>query len=796
MSNPKIGLQLHKAIEEADKHTKKDFSSNEVSTASFVHTILSVGDWRDQPAIHWLKELGVNIDTLAEQVRNTIDIEAVPTDSPDILFTSEFEKLLTRATHFAGEMKSKFVEIQHVIFAILKDNHDLAYLLNDFGVTASKYMYKIRDASGKKENNPDVIQAAEEQESQAPALNTFGRSLKRDFLEGKIDPVIGRDKEIDQMVETLMRRRKNAPLLLGEAGVGKTAIVEGLQIRILEGRVPAFLLDKEIYELNVNNLVSGSKWRGQFEERVKMILSEVSRDARIILFIDELHTIVGAGSADGATDLANSLKPKLARGEIKFIGATTWSEYVKHIEKDSALERRFNPIMVEEPSKQHLQEIVMNSAKHYEKFHGIQTTPQVLSMVANMSEIIPNRQNPDKALDILDIAMARKKCTLAQVDSRFQEIRQRILTGDKEAAGEMKQHQERVFAEVKEALANAAITPKDIIETVSDISHVPIHFLTNRDADGYLRMFSKFMRERLINQPEIVESLRKRLALAQQGMTGSNRPRGIILLDGAEGVGKTYTGKLLAEFLLGDPDKAYLMDMSAMKDKIHATSIKGAPPGYVGYDDNNKNICDHIRRHHVSVVILDEIDEASPDILDIWLRAFESGYIEDAHSRKVPLQNTWFILTSNVSSELVRRKNRALGFHEAGSKDIMADARKAIGKRFKRKFLDRIDEIIITNVLDEKDLAKIVQKDIFESLEPVYHKGYAVKFDDLDAVVKHVIDTATKNDKDKYFGARNVMKAVEAEVLLPIAESLAQLPVTTKDIEVGMFDGEIGVRRA
>ncbi len=647
--------------------------------------------------------------------------------------TPRGEAVLKLASERASRRGSALIEEKDLLLAILEEGESLPVrLLQKSGVSI-----------------PEIARLAEEEKvlvaakripevTRTPLLDRYGRDITRLAKEGKVEPVIGRGNEILQLVRTLSRKTKNNPLLLGEAGVGKTAIVEGLALRIAEGKLTASLRDKRIIELSLASIVAGTKYRGEFEERVVGIINESKEHPEIILFLDELHTLLGAGAAEGAMDASNILKPALARGEIRCIGATTIAEYRKHIEKDPALERRFQPLIVNEPSVEDTLEILKKLRERYEKYHQVKINESAVEAAVRLSaKYVPDRHLPDKALDALDEACSGVKIPFLS------------MYGEKEA----------------KITGTGEVTAEDVAEVISRWTGIPVRQLTIEERERLLHM-ADTIKKRIIGQDEAVEKIAEVVRMARAGLKDPKRPTGVFLFLGPTGVGKTELAKATAEFLFGSENEMIRLDMSEFMDKYNASRLIGAPPGYIGYDEEGQ-LTGRLRRKPYAVVLLDEVEKAHPEILDLFLQVFDEGRLTDAKGRTVEAKNAIFIMTSNIGTELYRRGQ--IGFKGLASKEgqeIKEQIVTELKKTFRPEFVNRLDEVIVFRSLESEDLLRIADNLLADLRKRLEEK--AIHFD----IDKEALELICREGYDPANGARPLARTIERVITKPLSEKI------------------------
>ena len=624
--------------------------------------------------------------------------------------------------------------------------------------------------------------------SKTPALDSFGRDLTELATGGQLDPVIGRLDEIERLVTVLCRRTKNNPVLLGEAGVGKTAIVEGLAQNIISKEVPELLYNRRIVALDLAMMVAGTKYRGQFEERIKAVMNEVRRAKNVILFVDEMHTLVGAGGAEGAIDAANVLKPALSRGEVQCIGATTLDEYRKYIEKDGALERRFQTIVVDPPTKEHTLDILKGLRDRYESHHRVRMTDPALEAAVELSgRYITGRVQPDKAIDVIDEAGARirlktmtKPPDLAGLEEQVEKLRvekdDAVKNADYERAAELRDQAEKLSAEKdqlhqawkdKTAQEEGVVDEEVVAEVVSKMTGVPLRRLEKEEVQRLLELEDE-LHKRVVSQHEAIVAVAKAIRRARSGLKDPRRPMGSFILIGPSGVGKTLLSKALAEFMFGDEDALVQIDMSEYMEKHNASRLIGAPPGYVGYEEGGQ-LTERIRRRPYAVVLLDEIEKAHPDVFNMLLQIMEEGNLTDSFGRRIDFRNTVLIMTSNIGAELIKSKG-SFGFgrrDEESSYEKMKDMlTKEVERHFRPEFLNRLDELIVFKNLTREDLTTVVDFELRKVRERLAEHGLRLELDD--AAKEYLIDKGYDPD----YGARPLRRAIEHNVEDPLSEEI------------------------
>jgi ATP-dependent Clp protease ATP-binding subunit ClpC len=664
--------------------------------------------------------------------------------------TPRCEVVLKLASEEANKRKKTLTEEKDLLLAILKEGDSIPVrVLQKMGVSI-----------------PGIIRAAEEEKvpvaakkipyaSDTRLLDRYGRDITLLAKEGKLEPVIGRSSEILQLVRTLTRKTKNNPMLIGEAGVGKTAIVEGLALRIAQGRLTESLRYKRIIELSLASIVAGTKYRGEFEERVMGIVNECKEHPEVIIFLDEIHTLVAAGAAEGGMDASNILKPALARGEIRCIGATTITEYRKHIEKDPALERRFQPLMVSEPSVEDTLEILKQLRERYEKHHQVKIAESAVEAAVRLSaKYVPDRRLPDKALDALDEACTGVKVPILS------------MYGEKEA-------------QVAKA---GEVTAEDVAGVISRWTGIPVGQLTIEERERLLQM-AEIIKKRVIGQDEAVEKIAEVVKMARAGLKDPRHPTGIFLFLGPTGVGKTELARATAEFLFGSENEMIRLDMSEFMEKHSISKLIGAPPGYVGYEEEGQ-LTGRLRRKPYSVVLLDEIEKAHPEIFDLFLQVFDEGRLTDAKGRTVDAKNAIFIMTSNIGTELYRKE--PIGFMGLADKEVKKDVLAQLKKTFRPEFLNRLDEVILFRPLEPQDLSRIAYNLLVSLRKRLEEHG--IIFD----VEEEALDLVCQGGYDPMNGARPLARTIERLITKPLSEKIIAGEFVTGDkVLVTIRDGKI-----
>lgn len=774
------------------------------------HLLLGLIQEKDGLAAQALDRLGVEYNAVVQAIRQVVSIDEDTDVSGHLSFTPRVKRVLENSLREAMQMGQSYISTEHLLLGIVREGDGTALeVLGRLGVTGDNVRSALNDLVGQSPVYAGRGAFEAQASSSDSVLKEFGTDLTKKAREGKLDPVIGRAGEIERVMQILSRRQKNNPLLIGEPGVGKTAVAEGLAQLIVSNQVPDILRDKRLITLDISALVAGSKYRGEFEERLKKCIKEVQDEGDVILFIDEIHTLIGAGSAEGSIDAAAILKPPLSRGEIQVIGATTIDEYRKHLEKDSALERRFQPITVGEPNEEQALRIMEGLRDRYEAHHQVHFTDEALQAAVQLSDrYIQDRFLPDKAIDVIDEAGARMRIRnmtlpkeLRELDDELRRLRsekdEAIASQDFERAASLRDEEsqlrsKRIEAEKKwEEDAQKSINQvgvEDIADVISMTTGVPVSNLTEAETEKLLRMES-VLHERLVGQEEAVTALSKAIRRSRSGLKDPKRPAGSFIFLGPSGVGKTELSKALAEFLFNSEDALLSFDMSEYMEKHSVSRLVGSPPGYVGFDEGGQ-LTKAVRQRPYSVVLFDEIEKAHPDVFNILLQILEEGRLTDAQGRTVDFRNTIIIMTSNVGAREIAQST-PLGFQSdakggLSDKEIKSRVMSEMKKLFRPEFLNRIDEIIVFKSLTEDEIAQIVNLMVAELRERLIAQNMTINL--TEAASKHV----AKEGTDAAFGARPLRRAIQRLLEDPISEQILEGRWTSGSvIDVDFRDGEL-----
>jgi ATP-dependent Clp protease ATP-binding subunit ClpC len=753
------------------------------------HILLGLCREPEGIAARALSNLGVDVEALAGEIEQQVQHGAAIVSSDDIAFTPRAKKVLELAVEEARRFNHSYIGTEHILLGLLKEGEGIAAkVLQDMKVDLDRIQNEVIRLLGDQGSQTSGEEAQSGRKSQTPALDAFGRDLTQLAREDKLDPVIGREDEIERLIQVLSRRTKNNPVLIGEAGVGKTAIVEGLAQSVIDGDVPDLLLGRRVLTLDLAGVVAGTKYRGQFEERMKSVMKEIRRVDNVILFIDELHTIVGAGAAEGAVDAANMLKPALARGELQCIGATTMDEYRKYIEKDAALARRFQQIMVEAPSIEQTIDIINGLRDKYEAHHRVKFSDEAIVAAARLSnQYITDRFLPDKAVDVIDEAGSRARLQITTRPKELKTLEKEIeqVTQDKESSIRQQEYEKAASLRDKERTMLALLDEKkrewerkrDSAETVvgvEEIAHivskwtgVPLMKIEESESERLLRMREE-LHKKVIGQEEAIDAVTRAIQRSRAGLRNPKRPVGSFLFLGPTGVGKTLLAKELAVFLFGNEEALITVDMSEYMEKFSVSRLMGAPPGYVGYNEGGE-LTERVRRRPYSVVLFDEIEKAHPDIFNSLLQILEEGQMTDSTGRKVDFRNTVIVMTSNVGARRIG-KGVSLGFHKDEADGAHSRMRERVldeaKKVFNPEFMNRVDEMLTFHRLTQDELLEVVDIEVLEVINRVAEKEAEIV---LSPESKRFLAQIGSNEE---YGARPLRRAVQKYIEDPLAELL------------------------
>ncbi|MCF7870969.1 MAG: ATP-dependent Clp protease ATP-binding subunit [Candidatus Omnitrophica bacterium] len=759
-----------------------------------------------------LQNIGMDIGRLRAEIEKLMSPGAAASVLGDIPFTPRAKKALELATEEARSLGHNYIGTEHILLGLLREEEGIAsQVLFSLGVDIRKAKSEISSLLGGAAGTSHS--QAKRNVSKTPALDSFGRDLTKLQKEGELDPVIGRRAEIERVIQVLSRRTKNNPVLLGEAGVGKTAIVEGLAQSVVRGDVPEILRSKRIVVLDLALMIAGTKYRGQFEERIKAVMEEIKRSKDVIIFVDELHTLVGAGAAEGAIDASNILKPALSRGEIQCIGATTLDEYRKHIEKDAALARRFQMIFVEPNTVSETIQILEGLRDKYEAHHRVKFTNESLQAAAKFSDrYISGRFLPDKAIDLVDEAGARSRLAKLTTPGGIKKLEEKIaeIIREKEAfirqqdfeqAAKLRDEEKKLRFELdnvrkewskKRDKISPEVKEEDIAQLVSQVTGVPAYRLEQKESEKLIKM-EDTLSKKVIGQREAIKAISRAVRRARAGVKEPRRPIGSFMFLGPTGVGKTLLARALAEFMFGNEEALIQLDMSEYMEKFNVSRLVGAPPGYVGYEEGGQ-LTERVRRRPYSVILLDEIEKAHPDVYNLLLQILEEGRLTDSYGRPVDFRNVILIMTSNVGADIIRQKG-SLGF-KTKNNDIDYEGMKSslldeVKKTFKPEFLNRLDEITVFRSLDKKSLEKIVELEMAYVNERLKEQGFVVT---LTSGAKELF---IEKGFDPSYGARPLKRAIQRFVEDPLAEDIIrgkfskrikeakEKPITVKALKKG-----------
>lgn len=730
---------------------------------------------------------GIDFDSVLDLIYSEIGAGSPTRLAPED-FTPRAKRVIEISFQVARAMRNSFVSTEHLIIALLKEEDSQAIrFINQLGASEERILNDLVQNLDSSVTSDNQGKQAKKGKSKTPTLDEFGKDLTELAKQGKIDPVIGREEEIKRVIQIFSRRSKNNPCLIGEPGVGKTAIAEGLALKICEDEVPEVLKDKKIYSLDLTSMVAGTKYRGDFEERIKKAMNEVIQAKDVILFIDEIHNIMGAGAAEGAVDAANILKPSLARGEIQIIGATTIDEYRKNIEKDAALERRFQPVMVGEPTLEEAIEILKGLKDRYEAHHKVRITDEaIVSAVKLSTRYINDRYLPDKAIDLVDEAASIVRLNALTLPQNLRDMEEEIkrLDAEKQSAitnqefenaaklRDKQKELKELLKDEKEKWKNASnydvksVTANEIAQVVSSWTGIPVNQLTKEESEKLLQM-EDILHKRIVGQDKAVSSIAKAIRRGRVGLKNPNRPIGSFIFLGPTGVGKTELSKTLAEAMFGDENAIIKLDMSEYMEKHTVSKLIGSPPGYVGFDEGGQ-LTEKIRRKPYSVVLFDEIEKAHTDVFNMLLQILEDGVLTDSKGRKVSFKNSIIIMTSNVGASRITDDKQAIGFNEAGNDNMSIEdlVMPDLKRTFKPEFLNRLDEIIVFNQLEQKDIEEIAKRMLSSLQKRLKELEIDVEFSDM------AVTEIAKEGFDKVYGARPLRRAIQSKIEDKLSEMI------------------------
>ena len=758
-----------------------------------------------------LNARGIGIDDVEGVLKSTVGVGTPTVLVPDD-FTPRLKYIIELSVAAARSMGHTYTGTEHLLISLIKEGSNCAVnIITKLGVSPSDVLadtVKAVSSNSQSSKQSNEKGGKANGKSDTPTLEQFGRDLTDYAKNNKIDPVIGRSKEIERVIQILSRRTKNNPCLIGEPGVGKTAIAEGLALKIASGEVPETLADKRIVSLDLTGMVAGTKYRGDFEERIKTALEEVAKSGNVILFIDELHTLIGAGSAEGAVDAANILKPLLARGEIQVIGATTLEEYRKHIEKDAALERRFQPVTVGEPSEDEAVEILKGLRDRYEAHHKVKITDEAIVAAVKMSvRYIGDRFLPDKAIDLVDEAASKVRLRAFTAPPDLKELEEKIKAFDDEMAAainsqeferaaKIRDEKREVQLELKKqkdgwqqrsSSTAGEVTANEIAEIVSGWTGIPVIELTKEESARLLNMENE-LHERIVGQDEAVKAVSRAIRRSRVGLKDPKRPTGSFIFLGPTGVGKTELCKTLAASMFGDENAMIRLDMSEYMEKHTTSRLVGSPPGYVGYDEGGQ-LTERVRRKPYSVILFDEIEKAHPDVFNMLLQILDDGILTDSQGRKVDFKNCIIIMTSNIGAKLIAGSGSALGFgNEKGSgmsdekikEAVMGELKKA----FRPEFLNRVDDIIVFRKLVKEDIREIAKRMLSSLTKRVAAMGITVEFDET--ATEKIADAGF----DPVYGARPLRRAIQSQIEDKLSEEILEGKINAGEACICKADGD------
>ena len=772
------------------------------------HILLGLIDEKEGIAARVFYELNITFEDIRLAVKEVVT-EGTSESYEHMPFTPRAKKVLELSLREALQMGHNYIGTEHILLGLLREGEGVAArVLNSMGVTLDNVKEKVKELLSKQSYylEPERTLSGKRQKNALKMLLQYGRDLTLLAQEGKLDPLIGRRKEIDRIIQILSRRTKNNPILIGDSGVGKTAIVEGMAQFICSKKVPSNLSNKKIFTLDLGALIAGSRYRGDFEERLKKVLAEIKDDGDIILFIDEVHTLVGAGAAEGAIDAASILKPMLSRGELQTIGATTVNEYRKYIEKDKALERRFQPIFINEPTVYETIEILRGLKDRYESFHGLNITEDAIVSAAKLSHrYISDRFLPDKAIDLIDEAASRARVRtlttppdLKELEANIEKIasekKKAIGSQDFEKAAQMRDKEKQLIKEKREIeevkirtkkVDKEVVGENEITEILSNWTGIPVYKLTSSESSKLLGMEDE-LHKRVIGQDEAINTVSKAIRRSRSGLKDPKRPIGSFMFLGPSGVGKTELAKTIAEFLFDKEEALIQVDMSEYMEKHSVSKLVGSPPGYVGYDEGGQ-LTEMVRRKPYSVILLDEIEKAHPDVFNILLQIFEEGHLTDSQGKRVDFKNTVIVMTSNLGAREIQ-KSTPMGFKKINTEDLSYDEIKEkvmseLKKAFRPEFLNRVDEVIVFHKLQKQQVYNIMDLMMSRVQQQLELQGIAIELE------KNAKELLLEKGYDSSMGARPMRRCIQNLIENPISEKLISGEIKSgQKIEVSAKD--------
>jgi len=782
------------------------------------HLLLALVVEQEGIAGKTLREMNIQENDIREEIEHYTGFGMVKhyPDNYFLPYSPRVKQIIAYANDEAKRSGAEKIGTEHLLLGLLRDEEILASrIMLNLGLSLSRMRQLLKKKMGQEPTRNQTqtpnrrkqpTQAKQETMEGTPTLDALARDLTRQAIEQRLDPVVGRNKEVRRLVQILSRRTKNNPVLVGEPGVGKTAIVEGLAQRIIHGQVPEDMLHKRVMMLDMGSLVAGTKFRGEFEERLKKIIDEIYNDGHIILFIDEIHTLIGAGSAEGSVDASNILKPALARGEIQLIGATTLNEYQKYVEKDSALERRLAKVQVDEPSQEEAVQILQGLRPRYEEHHGLRISDEAIEAAVTMSvRYIHSRQLPDKAIDLIDESAAKVRLDASNKPSKVADLQNELVrvNAEKEEAiynqafeqaAQLRLEERKIAEKLAQAQQKQienqelqVVSAEDVSEVVSQWTGVPVQQIAKKESQRLMDL-EKILHQRVVGQDKAVVAVSRAIRRARSGLKDPNRPIGSFMFLGPTGVGKTELAKALAQAMFGSEDALIRVDMSEFMEKYSTSRLIGSPPGYVGYEEGGQ-LTEKVRTKPYSVILLDEVEKAHPDIFNILLQVLDDGYLTDAKGRKVDFRNTILIMTSNLGATQLREE-KSVGFNAVDqSKDQRAMEKRILEelkKAYRPEFLNRIDETVVFNSLDASEIHEIVKIMSRQIVARMAEQGIQLK------ITPSAIDVIGKAGFDPEYGARPIRRALQREIEDKLSEALISGQVQLGDaVTIGASKGNI-----